>query len=403
MAILKIIFRGTALPKPSLNMEQILPLIKNVFIPSALFGIALLCFFAYGQIAPASLTTLHCAFYIISFSSFMVLLYYNQSKPVFYILTFVLSYILINHLKNTLGADYATSSYYINLCFFIPLNLAIFYFIPNHRLLTRLNVYLLLGLFLQFSIGEFLGSSGFKINLNLLSGHLADISILSFVLFVVTLSLFFMKSAQKGYILDYALMFAGLNILMALLYSHSPTALTIFYSNAALTLLVAIIQDIYHNTYKDILTGLASRYAYMLNSEHFPLKYSIGLISIDDYEKLLKVFGRGDRDTLVRMIVSKISEEEGEENIYRYNEDEFVIIFKNEDKNECFEHLEKIRRNIAAAEFILNHRKKSVKITVSTCASEKKRSDANSVEVLFRARKTLQKANEFSHNISSKA
>ena len=103
------------------------------------------------------------------------------------------------------------------------------------------------------------------------------------------------------------------------------------------------------------------------------------------------------------MIAGRITEEEGEENVYRYNEDEFVIVFRNEDKNESFEHLEKIRRSIASAEFVLNNRKKAVKLTVSTCVSEKKRSDANSIEVLFRAHKTLQKANEFSHNISSKA
>ena len=78
-------------------------------------------------------------------------------------------------------------------------------------------------------------------------------------------------------------------------------------------------------------------------------------------------------------------------------------VFRNEDKNESFERLEKIRRSIASAEFVLNNRKKTVKLTVSTCVSEKKRSDANSIEVLFRAHKTLQKANEFSHNISSKA
>ena len=115
------------------------------------------------------------------------------------------------------------------------------------------------------------------------------------------------------------------------------------------------------------------------------------------------MFGRRDRDMLVRMIASKITDEESDENLYRYNEDEFILIFKNENKNESFEHLEKVRRAIASAEFILSHRRKSIKITVSTCVSEKKRSDANSMEVLYRIRKTLQKANEFSYNVSSKA
>lgn len=387
----------------SANVERIFPLIKNILIPAILFGTALICFYAFGQISASSLTFLHMAFYTTSFISFMILLYFNQRRPAFYILLLVLSYVLINYLKNSFGTDYATTPYYINLCFFLPLNLLAFYFIPSTRLLIRMNVFLLLALFAQFSVGEFLGHLDFRINLSLFDGHFGNISILGFILFIITLTLFFIRASQNGTILSYALFFCSLNLLFAMLYSDSPTALTIFYSCAALTLMLAIIHDLYYNTYKDILTGLPGRYSYVINSASFPLKYSIGLVCIDDYAQLLNVFGRNDRNTLVRMITAKIIDEEGSENLYRYNDDEFLLIFKNENKNEGFEHLEKIRRAIASAEFILNNRKKPIKLTVSTCVSEKKRSDANSMEVLYRIRKTLQKTNDFSHNISSKA
>lgn len=387
----------------SANVERIFPLIKNIMIPAFLFGTALICFYACGQIPPIPLTFLHISFYTISFISFMILLYFNQRRPVFYILILVLSYVLINYLKNSFGADYATTPYYINLCFFLPLNLLAFYFIPSTRLLIRTNVFLLLALFAQFSVGELLGHLDFRINLSLFDGHFGNISILGFILFVLTLTLFFIRASQNGTILSYALFFCSLNLLFAMLYSDSPAALTIFYSCAALTLMLAIIHDLYYNTYKDPLTGLPGRYSYVINSASFPLKYSIGLVCIDDYAQLLNVFGRKDRNTLVRMITAKIIDEESGENLYRYNEDEFLLIFKNENKSEGFEHLEKIRRAIASAEFILNNRKKPIKLTVSTCVSEKKRSDANSMEVLYRIRKTLQKTNDFSHNISSKA
>ena len=167
--------------------------------------------------------------------------------------------------------------------------------------------------------------------------------------------------------------------------------------------MLAIIHSIYYNTFKDALTSLPSRKSYMIQSNSFPLKYSIGVVSIDNYDEMKNMFGRKDRDVLVRMIAGKIIEEFGEENLYRYSADEFILIFKNENKNESGEHLEQIRRSIASAEFVLNNRKKSIKLTVSTCVSEKKRSDANSIEVLYRIRKTLQKANEFSHNVSTKA
>lgn len=387
----------------SAKFERILPLIKNIFLPAGLFGIALICFYAWNTVSVPTLKTLHCAFYIAGFAGFMILLYFNQRRPAFYILLMSLSYIIINHLKITFGADYQTTAYYVNLCFFLPANLLAYHFVPNNRLLVRTNIFLLLAIFAQFSLGEFLGPADIKINIDIFNGYFGQISILGFLLFLIALTVFFISSSQSGTILDYTSFFYTLNLLFGMFYSADTTALTFFFGCAAVTLLAGIILNLHYNTRKDALTGLLGRYSYMANSNSFPLKYSIGVISIDNYAQMLNMFGRRDRDMLVRMVVSKIIEEEGDENLYRYNEDEFILIFKNENKNESFERLEKIRRAIASAEFILNRRRKSIKITVSTCVSEKKRSDANSMEVLYRIRKTLQKANEFSHNISSKA
>ena len=82
---------------------------------------------------------------------------------------------------------------------------------------------------------------------------------------------------------------------------------------------------------------------------------------------------------------------------------EFIIIFKNEDKKESFEHLEQIRRAIASTDFMLGNRKKGLKLTVSCCVSEKKRSDDSSLDVLVRARKALQKTYQFTQNVTTKA
>ncbi len=103
------------------------------------------------------------------------------------------------------------------------------------------------------------------------------------------------------------------------------------------------------------------------------------------------------------MIAMRLTEVERENPIYRYSENEFIVIFKNEGKKESFERLENIRRAVASAEFMLAKGKKGLKLTVSCCVSEKKRSDDNSLEVLERARKALQKAYQFTQNITSKA
>lgn len=102
------------------------------------------------------------------------------------------------------------------------------------------------------------------------------------------------------------------------------------------------------------------------------------------------------------MITMRLQDTETENPIYRYSEDEFVIIFKTKIK-ESFERLENIRRAVASAEFMLGKRQKGLKLTVSCCVSEKKRSDDNSIEVLIRTRKALQKAYQFTQNVTSKA
>lgn len=111
-------------------------------------------------------------------------------------------------------------------------------------------------------------------------------------------------------------------------------------------------QNIYAETYKDALTGLASRNSYIIHSKDFPLKYSLGIISIDDYDKLASSFSRRGQNVLTKLIASKIVELEKDESIYRYGDDEFVIMYKNLDKKESFERLETIRRAVASASFV---------------------------------------------------
>ena len=102
------------------------------------------------------------------------------------------------------------------------------------------------------------------------------------------------------------------------------------------------------------------------------------------------------------MIIKKIQELDTGAVLYRYHDDEFILVFKNEDKKQSYEYLETIRRAVAGAEFVLD-RRQVVKVTISAGVSEKKRSDANVDVVLERTREVLQKAYKFTQNITSKA
>lgn len=389
--------------KLNISPEKILPLLKNTLLPALFFGAAVIGFYATNPLAGNGLLTLHSLFYVLCFASFLILLYFNTRKPVFFILTTLLSYILINYIKRNYGESFQTSTEYLHLCFFVPINLIVFYFLPEGKLLQKDNVWLLLTIFAQFAIAEKLSTLGLAPNFNLSGTTFSGLNTLSLILFSIMLTAFFIHSSLNGNIGETALFFAGFEIFLGFYYAFLPSAVTIFFSAAIFTIFIAIIEDIYHTTYSDVLTGLSSRKAFVINAKNFPLKYSVGIVCIDDYDKLGQVFGRSGQNALTKMIANRITETEIDNQVYRYTPDEFVIIFKKEDKNEGFDRLEKIRRAIASAEFMLGRRKKPLKLTVSCAVSEKKRSDANTFEVLLRAHKALQKTYKFTQNVTSKA
>jgi len=97
-------------------------------------------------------------------------------------------------------------------------------------------------------------------------------------------------------------------------------------------------------------------------------------------------------------VVNRILEMPYELSIYRYNESELIMVFKNEDARHVKEFADNIRRQIAAAEFVFASHK-SVKITISVCVSEKTRKDLDASEVTERTHNALQKNYRFNCNI----
>ena len=156
-----------------------------------------------------------------------------------------------------------------------------------------------------------------------------------------------------------------------------------------------------YNHYYDELTGFYSRNSYLMQAKNFPLKYSLGLVCIDSFDKLSETIGRKKADTVVGMIASVLEGEVQDDNIYRYAADQFIIIYKKLDKKETFAQLENIRRTIAGLSFEYSPKQRPLKLTVSCSVSEKKRSDAGAIEVLMRADKAMRKTLKFSHNVTS--
>ena len=382
-------------------LQGIFPLLQNMFLPALISAAAIIWFYAHDGISPAGRQALHHLFYLLCFASFLILLYFNQNKGIFFIFCLVIAYTLLNRLKYTLPETFMATPAYINLCALLPLNLILFYFLPEQKLLSRPNVYLLLIIFASYTLGEKLSYNGISLTFAWLpvNGGLSAFSLLAFAGALLS---FYISTVISGRIMDYSLFFATLLSAFGFYYAADSAAPVLFFCLAALVIILGLCEEIYNDIYKDCLTGFASRNAFIIQAPKFPLKYSIGIISIDNYANLTKAFGRRNLKNLLKMIAHRIAVTETEAVIYRYGKDELVLIFKNQDKNSAYAQMEEIRRAIAAAEFMLSPKQKPIKLTVSGSVSEKKRSDTNAFEVLSRARKTLQKTSAFSYNVTSK-
>lgn len=384
------------------NFKLIAPQIQNSMLPALIFACAFLGYYLYGEISFLAKHNLHFIFWGSSVLALFGLFYFNRQKPLFFMLTIILSYMIINQLKRTYSLDYLSSSQYINLCFFAPLNLILFYFIRDKRLFCRQSFGFLLLIFTEIALGEYFDKTNIFISFNSEVDGI-NLNTLSVLLFLILLISAFIKCNITGYIDDTALFYCALSIFAGFYYSASSTALSIFFCAANLILFLGFTKNIRYILGHDLITGLSSRRAYLKDINKYPMKYSLAIICIDNFGHLYKAFGYFKLQKLVKMLANRLSELEPDNPIYRYSDDEFILIFKNDNLKQSYEKLDNIRREIAASEFMFSRNQKGLKITISGCVSEKKRSDSNATEILLRARKTLQKTYQFTQNLISKA
>ena len=385
----------------TLLLEKIIPLIHNMLIPSFIFGFSLIYFYYIEEIPLTSRLTLHHTYFALSCLSLLILAYFKKGISVFFILSSLLCYIFINYLKNTYSVDFRETTDFINLCFFIPLNLFVFYYWSQKELNTRINLYFFIFLLAEISAMEYLHRYNIPLNFSPFSTP-SSLTFISSVMFALILLTFFITCINSGKVLDYAYLFVSGEILLGLYYADSSSALTIFFSASSLTIFIASSEYIYADTYKDERTGFSSQKAFMLQHKNFPLKYSIGVVKIDNYTNFKIAFRKRGLNKLLKMIAQRINSCEIDANIYRYHEDELIIIFKNIGKNDAYTQMEQIRRSIASASFMLSNFRKPIKLTITASVSEKKRSDATALEALERTYKTLQETIKFSQNVTSK-
>lgn len=383
--------------------KYILPLMRSSLMPALFLSCALLAFFILTPIDTKTLHFLHWSFFAINILSIAILIYNNQSKPLFFILLMTLLYCLINYLKFSEGVIYNISAGYQNLIFFAATGIVFFYFQPNRPFFSKETALFLLIMSIAATLAEIMSQQQIYMLYGIIECNDCGLQPFGVIVFIITLSVLLVHASIDDKILNPAIFFATTNIAIAIYFSYSLSEFVLFFFNAALTTAYATAISIQHAKYKDVITGADNGNSFVNQAKKLPLKYGLGVICIDDYLHLQQAFKKSATNELLAMVVKKINQLEPEAMLYRYSPDEFVIIFPWAEKGSSFNNVDEIRRSIASAEFIISKRKKPLKITVSCTVTDKKRSDTDVFEVFMRARKVLQKSYKFTQNITSRA
>jgi len=382
---------------------QILPLLKNSWLPAGLLLVAACLFMLFFPLPDLVQNILHITFYAATFSNIALLMFYNRNRPMFFVIIILLSYMLINYLKYFHGVIYYLTPDYANLVFLSIAGMIFFYFLPDRPLFSIDTVYFLIIVFAAVALGEFLSSAEIKIDFSPLINFGCGLQIFALVLFAIMVITMLLYASIKDQILDFNMAYASVCIMIGFYASNQPSALVLFFTTAAIILLIATCRHIFFILRKDPDTGLNNAYSFLVKAKKLPLKYGLGIICVDEYRHLLQAFRKNGINNIMAMVSKKIVSIEPDAMLFRCTPDEFVIIFPQAEKGSSYGRLDEIRRQIAASEFILPRIKKPIKITVSCSIADKKRSDANVSDVFIRAHRALQKTYKFTQNITSKA
>lgn len=383
------------------NIKYIFSTIKSSFLPAVLLLLGLMLFYAENPYVGGLSQTFHWLFLFFSAAALLLLCLANQSKPFFSLLTGVASYILINQLKIKYGENYSNSSEFRCLCFILPINLFILYFLPAAKLHTSRSKYVLLALLFQAAL--FSHTHQVFDLIPHIDITLQAVPLWACALWIALLTPLAFNISFKNTILNTGQFYAATAVFMGMIYSNSPSGITTFFLGFALILLCVSILHLYRSYHYDYLENVGSKTAYINHANSkFPFKYTIALFSIDNRDKLVKAIGASQCRVLDQMVVNLILEQPYNLSLYRYNDTELLMVFKNEDARHVKEFADDIRRKVASTEFVFASHK-SIKITISVCVSEKTRKDLNASEVTERTHNALQKNYRFNCNITTVA
>lgn len=379
------------------KLERYFQLCGNMLPAGMLFVVNLFCFFWAIHWGYEEGIIFHNLFLAFTAVTLLILFNFNLGKSLFFVIITLFAYIGLNTLKKTYGADTTTTIYYNNMIVFLSGNWLFFYLKQPQRFMSKQSFIYLLIIVIEYSVWEFLSNNNIHLYYNLY-----EINIVAWAIFVTWIVVCIVSAIKSGNFYDYSMMFVCFCLVLGVYFCTNPVGLSSFFMTGILIILVMNIYHLIYNYFFDELTGLYNKISYLRHAKLFPPKYSLGIISIDNFVNLSKGLTQKQKSELILLTATQIKENIPDiAMLYRYDRNKFVVVCEKITLKELRAILENIRRIIASAEFSLSSHISTIKITISGGVAEKRRIDASAKEVMLRANALMQETLKFSGNIIS--
>jgi len=404
-------------------MHKTTKTLLSLGLPGLLLILSYLCLIKMNSMSSLLNTMIPFLPYLLLLIAGILAYRFNQSK-IFYLTLTLLIILLVT--EAIIFPRYAYDGVQLNLIYsligiLIPLNVLLYCFVRERGIFSRWGL-----VKLCFIIGQLIGAVWIvssdqlsilnQLNVQILLWHFqfqSGIVQLSLLMFGISI---FAILLQLRFTNDY-FNTTAIGILFSvglLIYFRSlPLAGAIFMSCAALLMIIYIIQNSYSMAYLDELTEIPGRRALREEMMKLSGNYAVAMVDIDFFKKFNDKYGHDVGDEVLRMVASKLDRVTGGGKAFRYGGEEFVIIFSGKKLADALPHLEKLRENIAQADFSIRGQDrpkkkpekikpaqpvKKTSVTVSIGAAEKSHTREKSSEVLTAADKALYRAKKSGRN-----
>lgn len=391
------------MPKLGFDTAKILTYSKNSLFPLLVIGIFFVYFSSVSGFSEESYHSIHMFFLGTATLAIMLPLFLKIPSITMSSFVILVGYLIINSMRYTYGEDYMFSSGYNVWCMMIFPNLLLAYACFPYNRPYKYWSWFYIFVLVQTAIIERLQNQNIDADSYYFYKHIGMFNYPALCIAAFCLISLIIHQIVKGRILGAANLISAIGVFTGILLSNDLYAFSLFFLSAALINLISAIYYAYYTAYKDEELGISNVKAFTMDAEKkYPLKYSVALMYIDEYDRLVKRFGAAKIKLLKKMFLARIHKVRPSVLIYNYKADALILVFKNINAAEGFDIAEEIRRTIAKSIFIFDENNR-VQLTVSQCISEFRRSDAGAMGVLRRAEENLKKACKFTRNITVKA